>query len=388
VLTVRVDTFSKDVAHIAERWPDGQWLNDKDRKKAASDVARLVNQGKILRNSVVSFTCRLVPGQKDSATRQLKDAWRRLQSIDLAQRLQKIIETLDRIHNRLRETFSPQVMAAINGDFHTLTTNVSRLNTEAGVIQSTLQHVLPEAGLNKTMIAALSNLIEAITKAITGTTDGKDIGDTFLDHGRFSARLPERLKRVSAISTAYKALNAAFEKECDDRLKALLGREPQRAIRFENFLSTVRQVIHTVSSTHEFVQTTVEAASQGVDHEVSTQVKELRDHLASVQLASDSLHEMVERYSDIVARAPFKRSAQSKPMPGWQRLSQDEQDVLALLITARATAPEGELYSVARKTLEQELGLDPNDSTLNRSLKDLDQEHEIVGKYVSATLFL
>ena len=380
-LTISMNTFANDVSHVAERWPYDKRLNDKERSKAASHVARLATHGKNLRNSMLAFVCRIESRPKDSAAKQLEAAWKRLQGIDLAQRLQGLIEALGRINSRLREAFSPDVMAKINEDFHTLTADVRRLNTEADAIRTSLKTVLPDAGISDTLNAALKNLIEAITMAITATSKGEGISDTWLDHGRFSIRLPERLKRAAAVRKAYEALEAAFGKECDERLKALIGRDPKRVERFEGFLVTVRMMIHTVRSTHEFAQMTDEAASQGIDYEVSKEAAELQDHLAAVQLASGTLHEMVERYSDIVSRAPFKRTVPSKPMPAWQRLSQDERDVLAGLIALRAAAPEGQLYSVVQQTLETELDHRFKYGKLKRLLDDLEEVYGIVGKY-------
>jgi hypothetical protein len=147
------------------------------------------------------------------------------------------------------------------------------------------------------------------------------------------------------------------------------------------FLEGVASLLNTVRSAEEYASSREEAASKGIDEGMRAEAKELESQLNALRLDYQTLDDALWHYRDMVARAPFKRLRAVKPIPPWERLQERERSALAVLITCRATDPAGEWYAVGRKLLEQRLGLGDNDATLNRTLKQLEEEHGVVGKY-------
>jgi hypothetical protein len=378
-LIVSVETFCNEVSHIAERWPGDKRIAEKKRPKAAADVARLVTHGKNVRDSVTRLLTSRPATSPASAGEQLEATWHRLQGIDLVRRLQRIVRRLEGIKERLEEQFSPEVMQQINEDFRSLTAEVGHLNRTATTVRESLQKTLVANPLSQTLKTHLSRLIEAVTTAITGSVKGTS--DTWVDHGRFAVRLPERVKRAKAVRDAYDKLLKVFEKECDDHVKAMIRKEKDAAKNLEDFLQSVEAVIQTVRSTAEFAETSEEAAALGIDYRIASESRNLRQQLDSLRLDFSTLDRMFWRYRGIVARAPFKRVQPTRPLPPWHLLKDEHRQIVAVLITLRFDDEHGEMYAVSRQSLEQELGCAANDSSLNRRLIFLDEVYEIVGKY-------
>lgn len=378
-LTISVETFCKDVSHMAERWPGQNRIVEQQRSKAAADVARLVTHGKNVRDSVTRSLTSRPSTSTASAGEQLEAAWHRLQGIDLVRRLQRIIRRLEGITERLDEQFSPEVMQQINEDFRSLSAEVRQLNGKAATVREGLRKTLVANPLSQTLKTHLPRLIDAVTTAITGSVKGTS--DTWVDHGRFAVRLPEQVKRAKAIREAYDKLLDVFEKECYKHVRAMIHKEEDAATHLEDFLQSVEVVIDTVRSTEEFAKMSDEAAALGIDYRVASEARNLRQQLDSLRLDFRMLDEMIGRYRGIVARAPFKRVQPTRPLPPWHLLKDEHRAVIAVLVTLRFDDEHGEMYAVSRQVLERELGCASNDSSLNRRLIYLDEEYGIVGKY-------
>lgn len=378
-LTVSVETFCSEVSHIAERWPADTRIAEKQRAKAAADVTRLVSHGKNVRDSVTRLLVSRSSLSGTSTDTQLEAAWHKLQGIDLVRRLQRLIRRLEGISERLAEQFSTEVMEQINEDFRSLTTEVVQLNKKANTVRESLQKTLVANPLSPTIRSDLSGLIAAVTTAITGSVKGTS--DTWVDHGRFAVRLPERVQRAKAVRDAYEKLLRAFAEECDERVRAMIRKEKNAAENFDGFLQSIEAVIQTVRSTEEFAETSDEAAALGIDYRIASEAKNLRQQLNSLRLDFRRLDKMIWRYRGIVARAPFKRVHPTRPLPPWHLLKEEHRRVIAVLVTLRFDDEHGEMYAVSRQAIEQELGCATNDSSLNRRLISLDEDYEIVGKY-------
>jgi hypothetical protein len=378
-ITVSVETFSKEAVQLADKWPGTDTVDVKKRAKVAEQAGQLVEWGINVRDKLLHFLGRLHSRPEDSAPRKLEAAWRRLQAIDMVSRLQTIIDGLIRVRDRLREQYPSACAEKIDEDFRTVMLELSQLNGEALRVRESLQTRLDGAGLHAGLTTALTAVIGHITKVITGTTDG--IGDTWVQHGRFAARLPERIKRATKIRTEYAKLKNVLTTTFDDRLKRLLGTNSNEVRQTATFLERVSLVLSFVRSAEEYASSREEAASKGIDENLRAEAKKLESQLDALHLDYKKLGEAVWHYRDMVARAPFKRLRAVKPIPPWERLQVREQGALAVLITSRATDPAGEWYAVSRKLLEERLGLGDNDATLNRTLKQLEDEYGVVGKY-------
>lgn len=377
-LTISIETFCEEVTHMVDRWPYDERIDRKKRGKAAADVQRLVTNGKNARDRLLAFVANVEERPHESMARQTEAVWRRLQAIGLGAKLQYLLDTLGRIADRLREQYSSDAVAKINEDFRSLSRKISSVNSTATTVRGSLQQRV--AGLLSTEVASrLKDLIQAITKAVTGST-GKVL-DTFPEHASFADRLPKQLECIKEVNKAYAALRLRLHEECEEKRKSLFGRDEAEAMRFYNFLESIDQVLFMARSTEEYAFSIDDAAAKGIDEGISMKAEELKEAIATMRLEEKLLDDTIWRYRDIVSRAPFKRVQPKKPMPPWANLTQKEREALTILARRRAADPDGEMYSMSRRDIEVELGLPENDPTLNRLLISFDEGHAIVGKY-------
>lgn len=377
-LTISVEAFCEEATRFSNKW-SMDFIDEKKRPKAAQEADKLAGWGKEVRNRAMQFLGRLISQPTDSQPRQVEAAWRRLQAVDLATRLQTVIEQLEQTRDRLREQYSTECMNRIDEDFRSLTKEVVRLNSSARTVRESLRIVLGAAGFRTAMLGELQKLCHKITEAITGTTEG--VGDTWLEHGRFSTRMPERKKRVEAIQKAYESLLKEVGRDRDARLKAALGGDEREFRKITDFRETLEEVLTVIRSTAEYAISTHQRAACGVDETIASHAKTLLDAINELRITFKKLEDMFLQYKGIVGRAPFKRMSPVKPMPPWERLSQRQQHLVSTLVSLRRHDPAQEWYAVAKKVLEERLGLHENDSTLNRDLQLLEDEYGIVGKY-------
>jgi hypothetical protein len=378
-ITVSIENFSKEAVQLADKWPGTATIDVKKRAKAAAEAGQLVAWGINVQARLLYFLGRLPSRPDDKAPRKLEAAWRRLQAIDMVSRLQTIIDGLTKVRDRLREEYPSACAEKIDDDFRSVMLELSQLNTEAKSVRGSLQARLGGVGLHTSLTTALTSLIGHVTNAITKTTGG--IGDTWVQHSRFAVRLPERIKRAKKIRAEYEKLKDTLTTTFDDKLKRLLGTDSNEVQQTATFLEGVALFLNTVRSAEEYASSREEAASKGIDEDLRAEAKELESQLDALRLDYRTLADAVWYYRDMVARAPFKRLLPVKPMPPWERLQDRERSLLTVLITCRTTDPAGQWYAVSRQLLEERLGLGDNDATLNRTLKQLDEEHGIVGKY-------
>lgn len=377
--TLGIEAFCKEVARFAANWPDSGRITDKDRKKAAADCGRLADYGTNARDRVLYFNANCGGEVDASEADDLATAWHRLQGVDLVARLQAIIDKLQRTERRLRHGLSDETREKLNEDFRTLAQEVDRFNALATQVRESLTLVADESYLDPTFRNLLMPVIAAITKAITGTTDGTS--DTWMKKRVFANLLSDRIDRAAQIRRTYVALRDRLNADFNDKMKAKCFKDEKQANRFTVFLERLGSVLHTVHSAEEFATQSEAAAMKGIEDTVPADAKALENELHALRLEFRMLGEVIWKYRDIIARAPFKRVRPPKPMPPWEYLKEREQQAIAVLITQRAKDPNGAMYSMSRKDIERSLGLADNDATLNRLLGVFDEEYAIVGKY-------
>ncbi len=380
-VTISVETFCEEVTRFSGKWST-DFIDEKKRQKAAKEADKLAGWGKEVRNRAMQFLGRPESRQEGSQTRQLEAAWRRLKAVDLALKLNTIIEYLEGMRKRLREQYSTEAIHIITEDFRRLSHAVTDLNQTSRRVRETLRIQLDRSGFSTGQTTLLRSLIEEITKAVTGTT--KAVGDAWLEHGRFSKRIPQMIDNARSIKHAYERLSESLKREFGNRLRTAISGGQEEIRRITDYLEDIEEVLATTRGWVAYADMVERLAGAGVGCEVGDTAEQLKEVLDELQITFKKLGDMVRQYKDIVRRAPFKRlptAKRTKPVPPWERLSQREQHLVSALVSLRRHDPAQEWYAVSKKILEERLGLSENDSTLNRDLQLLEDEYGIVGKY-------
>ena len=377
-VTISVETFCEEVTRFSGKWST-DFIDEKKRQKAAKEADKLAGWGKEVRNRAMQFLGRLVSQPSDSQPRQLEAAWRRLEAVDLALKLNTIIEYLEGTRKRLKEQYSTEAIHIITEDFRRLSHAVTDLNQTARRVRETLRIQLDRSGFSTGQTTLLRSVIEEITKAVTGTT--KAVGDAWLEHGRFSKRMPQMIDNARSIKHAYERLSESLKREFGNRLRTVISGGQEEIRRITEYLEDIEEVLATTRGWVAYADMVERLAGAGVGCEVGDTAEKLKDAINELRITFKKLDDMFRQFEDIVRRAPFKRMSPVKPMPPWERLSQKEQHLVSALVSLRLHDPDQEWYAVSKKLLEERLGLSENDSTLNRDLQLLEDEYGIVGKY-------
>jgi DNA repair exonuclease SbcCD ATPase subunit len=380
-LTISVERFCEEATRFAGRWAT-DFIEPKKREKASKEADDLAQWGKAVRNRAMHVLGRLESPPTGSLPRQLEAAWRVLETVGLATRLQTVIEQLEAKRDQLKAQYSTESMKKVTDDFRTVTHAVTDLNGFARQVRESLRLRLDRSGFRTGQTTVLRSLIEEITKAITGTIGA--VGDAWIERGPSSTQLPAMIRGGQLLKQAYDRLHKALKRDFDTRLQAAIGGGQDEARKFAAFLEDVEEILATIGSTVAYAIRVEKWASSGVDIEFGETAKQLKDEMHKLRMTVKKLDDLVWHYKDIVGRAPFKCPPTAEPtklMPPWERLSQREQRLVSALVSLRRHDPAQEWYAVTKKVLEERLRLCENDSTLNRDLQLLEDEYGIVGKY-------
>lgn len=375
---ISIEVFCEEIKKIAIKWPPDTLREANTRTKAAKELGLLAVWGRACLHKVSAVLKKKPrPASGALAPQELALACRRLQAAGIKKTLQSLVDQVAALATRLRDPYTFENQKRIDEQFLSLSQQVATFTPVAQGVRASLQKKLDIGSADWGGVKVIASVIAEISKLLAQSTTA--IGQAWT-RSEYGDVLKKRIAWANSTHRLFENVLAESKKEIGKRLNHLLHRDPADARKFECFLESLGVIASMATVAVGFAESVFSNATLGVDAEIRGLADSLLQDLAKLRAAITSLDELVQHYRDVIRRVPFKRQEEHKRPVPWHQLDDRQRVLLAVLVRHRAVDPLGPFYAVSKHTLEQELGLSANNSTLDRDLKDLDTI-EIVGKY-------
>lgn len=378
-LAISMETFAEEVQRNYRKWVSDPPTTKDVRLKYASTMRVLADQGES-----VLIGCREARFMVHSGGRADDTAVAAFEIVEAMggeQLLERLIEALRGVARRLEVPFSTETQDKITDGWWAINDLAGQVKQSASALMNRCREKATGFRLPNAVQNAIERLKEPTRLALREMTGSFDETSEVAED--LDRRMDAMVKRAAGVHKALGGLKTSLKVFVDQHLSTTKAHDKSLAYEIAGTLEYVQSLVTQACNLVTFASSRIDAA-RTPDHAIEADAGELADVVRSMREEHATLQAMIERYREIVARAPYKHFTRTKPLPEWGDLGEQERELTEVLVDLRNSDPDDEYYAVTQAMIETKMGHKAGGKpsvTVLRWLNHLEDEHQIVGIY-------